>query len=252
MIKRIYKLIFSENTRIRNIRMYHKLLSLFLRGNKFYCNCCEKGFRKFLPKGNVKRENAMCPNCFSLERTRVLLEYLKNETNLFTQSLKLLHIAPERCLFDKIKTLNIEYIDGDINPVLARNVIDITKIKYPDNYFDLIICSHVLGHISDEQKAVKELKRVLSVNGKALIMTVIDPNLEHTFEDETIITPKDRLEKYGEFDLVRRHGLDFDKRLERAGFKVRKVDYRKSIPSDLKAKLCVGNGNRELIFECTK
>jgi len=34
--------------------------------------------------------------------------------------------------------------------------MDITDIKHPDNTYDVIICSHVLEHIEDDRKAMKE------------------------------------------------------------------------------------------------
>ena len=252
MIKKIYKSIFSEKFRNNIIILLNRVKGIFLRGNKYYCNCCNKSFRKFLPKGNISRENAMCPNCCSLERSRLLLLYLQNETNLFKKHLKVLHFAPEICLYKRIKNLDIEYIDGDINPALARNVIDITNISFPDKYFDLIICSHVLGHVPDEKKAIKELYRVLAPNGIALIMTLIDNNREETFEDTNINTSSGRLKQYGEFDLVRLHGRDFAKRLKSSGFEVIEIDYRNNIDKKLSDKLNLGDGNREKIFKCVK
>ena len=194
----------------------------------------------------------MCPNCMSLERTRVLMEYLKNETEVFKKYLKVLHFAPEKCLFDQLKKQNIEYIDGDINPVLARNVIDITDIPYSENYFDIIICSHVLGHVPDEKKALAEIKRVLADKGKAIIMSLIDLEKEETFESSQIKTAQERLENYGEPDLERLYGKDFAQRLESAGFIVEEIDYRNYIDIDYRNKLSVGDGYREMIFKCIK
>jgi ubiquinone/menaquinone biosynthesis C-methylase UbiE len=37
---------------------------------------------------------------------------------------------------------------------------DIYKLKYKDNSFDLVICSEVLEHLEDPQKALRELMRV--------------------------------------------------------------------------------------------
>ena len=56
---------------------------------------------------------------------------------------------------------HIEYISGDLNPLLDDIKIDITYIKFKNNYFDFIICNHVLEHIKDDQKAMRELFRVL-------------------------------------------------------------------------------------------
>lgn len=252
MIKKIYKKLISEKNRNHLIYLKNRIKAKFLKGDNYYCNCCNASFKRFLAKGNIPRDNAMCPNCMSLERTRVLFEYLKNETEIFKKKIKVLHFAPEKGLFDKLKRLNIEYIDGDINPALARNVIDITNIPYSDNYFDLIICSHVLGHVPDERKALSELKRVLSKNGKALIMSLIDLNSKETFEDPNIKTPQAKLKSYGEPDLERLYGLDFGERLSKEGFIVEEIDYRNSIEKNLRNKLSVGDGSRELIYKCAK
>jgi len=252
--KKIYKKIFSEKIRINNRRNLNKLSKYFLKGNDFYCNCCDQNFRSFLKKSNGidTRNNAECPNCGSLERTRVLLEFLRNETDLFSESNSLLHIAPEDALKDIFKkSKKIEYINGDINKNFADEIIDITAINYPDNKFDYIICSHVLGHIPDEKLAIDELYRVLKSNGKAFILTPIHP-LNNTFENKNLIDEHDRLLNYGEKDLLRLHGQDFEERLKREHLNISKIDYRQHIPKEFAKKLSVGDGYRELIFVCQK
>lgn len=60
------------------------LISPLYYGNSYYCPVCERDFRKFLPDGHIKRENAQCPKCGSLERHRLLWLFLQTKTNLFT------------------------------------------------------------------------------------------------------------------------------------------------------------------------
>ena len=254
IFKIIYKRLFSEKIRINNRKKFKKLKGLFLKGNNVYCNCCNQSFSKFLDKSNGIdiRQNAECPNCGSLERTRVLLEFLKNETDLFTKSNSLLHIAPEDTLKEIFKKAeNLYYINGDINKFFADEVIDITQINYPDNTFDYIICSHVLGHIPDEKQAIEELFRVLKKGGKALIQTPIHLK-NNTFENVELTTENERLKRYGEKDLLRLHGQDFEERLKRENVSVEKIDYRSQIEVSYAKKLCVGDGYRELIFLCQK
>ncbi|MGE0089139.1 MAG: class I SAM-dependent methyltransferase [Bacteroidales bacterium] len=252
MLKIIYKRLFSEQNRINFIYTFYKIRALFYYGNRYYCNCCNKKFRKFLPKGYVIRQNAKCPYCGSLERTRLLLMYLQNETEIFHKHLKVLHIAPEKCLYNILSKLNIEYIDGDINPAYATYKIDITDIKYPDNYFDIIICSHVLGHILDENTAIYELSRVLNPNGMALILTLLNSNDEKTYENPSVISSSERLLNYGEPDLCRLHGNDFNDTLSKNGFDVTIIDYRKELETQILKRYSLGDGNRELIFKCCK
>jgi hypothetical protein len=57
---------------------------------------------------------------------------------------------------------------------------------------------------------------------------------------------------FGEPDLCRLHGLDFDERLEKEGLYVEKIDYRKKFTREERERYQFGNGERELIFRCTK
>jgi len=253
MIKKIYKKFFSEKTRIGVRIFFEKNRAFLYRGNNFECNCCGRRFRKLRPKGNIVRKNAKCPFCGALERHRVLFFYLEKETNLFTKkNCKLLYFAPEHCLLQKFKQCAfIDFIDADINPNYANYVFNIESIPYPNEYFDFIICSHVLGHVSNEQKAIEELYRVLKPEGQALIMTLIDNTLEKTYEDPSISTPEERLKYYSESDLARLHGLDFAQRLSHC-FNVEENDYRKNFDCDTQKRFALGDGNREIIFNCTK
>ncbi|MDX9918679.1 MAG: class I SAM-dependent methyltransferase [Paludibacter sp.] len=253
MIKSFYKKIFSEKIRL-NIRIYlNRFFSFFYMGKNYYCVCCGKSFRIFKTKGYLKRENAECPYCMSLERVRLLSYYLSNELNVEKYAgTKVLHFAPEKCLFDKFKNLDIEYVDADINPAYARHVVDITNIPFDDDYFQLIICSHVLGHIPDERKAINELYRVLKPGGIALILSLVDLNRDKTYENTMYTTKNDRLKHYGEPDLCRLHGIDIKERLTAGGFKVEAIDYRKYFSENEQTKFSLGNGEREIIYSCTK
>lgn len=253
-IKKIYKSIVSEKKRV-NIRLFiEKLMYHIYLGSNFHCNCCGKNFRKLKSKGTTERLNAKCPYCFSLERTRVLDLYLKEELGIYEKSgMKILHFAPENCLSRKLSSIeNVVYVDGDINPANANNIIDITDINYDDSFFDLIICSHVLGHVPAEKRAIQEMKRVLKKDGIAIVMTLIDSNRQDTFEDETIVDARDRLKYYSEADLCRLHGLDFGDRLRKQGLKVEEIDYRKRFSEKDQKRMSLGNGNREIIFRCEK
>lgn len=253
MIKTLYKKIISERQR-NNLRFAaYKLRSLFYRGDQYYCICCDTSFRCFITYGNDPRPNALCPSCHSLERTRVLMYYLQREVKLFDRSLKFLHFAPERALEKKIKAhKSTSYFTADINSNLADHVVDILSIPFDNDTFNLIVCSHVLGHVADEAKAINEMLRVLKPNGEAIIMTVINSLLENTFEDDGILSESDRLKQYGESDLLRKHGQDFEQRLQRKDWTVIAKDYRLTFSAEEQRCYSLGNGNREVIFSCKK
>ncbi|HER25177.1 MAG TPA: class I SAM-dependent methyltransferase [Candidatus Atribacteria bacterium] len=47
--------------------------------------------------------------------------------------------------------------------------LDIADMNFEDNFFDVIICTHVLEHVKDDQKAISELFRVLKPGGEAIL-----------------------------------------------------------------------------------
>ena len=205
------------------------LVDILFRGNKFTDPINGKSYRKFLPYGYVKqRDNALSPGTLSLERHRLLWLYLNNETNFFSKTLKVLHIAPEQCFYNLFKNLkNINYTTFDLNSPLADIKGDICNLPFKENSFDFILCNHVLEHINDDNKAMKELYRVLNKNGTAILQVPINQKSSKTFEDSSIVDKKQRIEKFGQYDHIRLYGLDYFKKLESFGFKVDPLKYSK-------------------------
>lgn len=131
-----------------------------------------------------------------------------------------MHLAPELALSKIFSSLNIEYITADLNPDAADYKVNITKLPFADNSFDIIICYHVLEHVENDKKAMRELYRVLRKGGIAFIQSTVFKDLKRTYEDPNITSPKARLKAFGQDDHVRKYGLDFTSRLTKAGFKV--------------------------------
>ena len=138
--------------------MARPLIAFYLRGNSYMDPIDNRSFRKFLPYGyENQRENVLSPSTLSLERHRLLWLYLKNETDFFTTKKKVLHMAPEQCFLNRFKDLEHEYITADLNSPIADIKADITDLPFKENTFDIIFCNHVLEHIPDDTKAMKEL-----------------------------------------------------------------------------------------------
>jgi predicted SAM-dependent methyltransferase len=182
---------------------------------------CEKHSRKFGTFGIVSRKDAQCFHCGALERHRFVWLFFSRMTNLFDGTArKVLHVAPEPCFVSRLeKRVGNGYLTADLTDARAMVCMDITKIDYPDEYFDIIYCSHVLEHVEDDRKAMREFHRVLKPGGWAIVLVPIE--VEKTFEDSTITDPADRLRMFGQDDHVRIYGLDFVDRLREAGFTVR-------------------------------
>lgn len=249
-LKTVAKSVVPDKYYLEMREMFFTLRSVFYSGQQFICPCCGGHFRKFLPCGVNPRPNAKCPKCGSLERHRLVWLYLKEKTNLFNENLKMLHIAPE-ILFAKrfSHTPNIDYISADLSSPLAMVKMDITNIEYEENYFDVILCNHVLEHVIDEQKAMKELLRVLKPNGWAILQVPLDSKRDKTFEDPTIVLPEDRERLFGQDDHVRVYGRDYKNRLEKAGFTVKVDSYVRELGSDMVSRYRLPD---EEIYFCTK
>jgi SAM-dependent methyltransferase len=243
------------------IRSFHpqtfknKFLHFALRGDTVECPCCGSRYITFLPTGLQKRANAKCIKCGSLERQRTLWLYLK-EKNIFTHPVKLLHVAPDRQLYAKFLQLkNVEYHPIDLQPEMygygaKTKMMDVTCMSYQDNFFDVVICSHVLEHVPDDRKAMREIFRVLKNGGYAILNVPAKDDLDNTFEDASVTDPKKRKQVFGQQDHVRIYGKDYITRLIQAGFKVEVIDYVSQFSHNERFRF--GLKENEVIYYCTK
>lgn len=250
LIKEVYGIFLTEKQRINFKNFRRKSISFLYKGNKVTCNCCGKSFKYFLPFGDLKkRPNALCPWCFSLERTRLLWYFLKNTDVLKTHN-TILHFAPAKFIEEKLKNQkHLTYLSTDINPNLAMDVSDITKLKYESNSFDLIICGHVLSVVKEEKKAFEELYRVLKKDGILILLECIYNN-EITIEDTSIDTDEERIKLYGQPYLERKYGKDFVKRIKEKQFSVSIYNPAEELTEDALERYGMQNG--DVLFLCKK
>lgn len=226
------------------------------RGDKVFCPICESKYEIFAPF-YLNQKKSRCINCGSLERHRLLWLYLNEKTNIFkSKKIKLLHFAPEKTFYDIFSVNhNIDYYPCDLFPehykyrgVTKVIKADITDLQFYTNYFDIILCNHVLEHIPNDIKAMAELKRVLKINGWGIFQVPIKYKLEKTYEDFSITTPEGREKAFGQHDHVRWYGKDYKDRLASVGFNVHEDDYVRKFSSDDIFKYCLTPN--ELIYYC--
>jgi len=191
-------------------------------GWRRYCPVCESNVRRFLPGGVVLRLNALCPVCSSAERHRLVWHFMKTHSDLLDGRPKsLLHVAPEYEISNRLKKADfLDYWTSSFDGKNTRAKIDITKISFPDDHFDTIYCSHVLEHVTEDRKAIREFWRILKPGRWALLQAPVIPGLTITLEDAAVVDPKDRARLYGQWDHVRAYGSDYPDRLREAGFSV--------------------------------
>jgi len=156
--------------------------------------------------------------CSSLERHRLLFLYLQRR--LPSLDCVVLHVASEACLEARLRQRFGEgYLTADFHNSRADVRMNIMDIQYPGETFDLIFCSHVLEHVEDDRKAMREFRRVLRVDGIAVLLVPIG-GPARTYEDPSIVDPEARARAFGQHDHVRVYGADYVDRLQEAGFDV--------------------------------
>jgi 2-polyprenyl-3-methyl-5-hydroxy-6-metoxy-1,4-benzoquinol methylase len=82
-------------------------------------------------------------------------------------------------LMKELQTQGLKHVTGiDISPEaialcqsagLDAHLMDAQQLELPDASFDLVTASDVLEHLADEQKAVREWKRVLKATGLLVV-----------------------------------------------------------------------------------
>jgi SAM-dependent methyltransferase len=218
----------------------------FLGGN-YHCPVCNNHIRTF----QVIDGTAWCPICEAGERHRVDWIFMRDRTDLLdSRPKRMLHIAPEMVFVRRFNQIpNLSYLSVDLENPRAMERMDITNIPYPDDSFDVIYCSHVLEHIVEDRKAMMELHRVCKPGGWGLLQVPI--TADRTFEDRTVITPKERLAVFGQEDHVRRCGLDYVDRMKDAGFNVTHVTASELITPDQFGVMGILKKDRHVFF-CRK
>lgn len=210
---------------IRTLRiMFWKLLPLFLPSyRKVQCNICgwrSKAFRDYDHGYGRVYFNAECPVCRSHPRHRSLVFLLQERLPKDTR-VRVLHFAPEKCSVGFFRSYaNVDYLSVDFESSRAMRKEDITALSFAEKSFDVIICLHVLEHVIDDGKAMRELFRVLSDKGFAIVDVPIDDSRAETYEDFSITSREARTKAFWQYNHVRLYGRDFPLKLEKAGFKV--------------------------------
>ena len=237
---------------IRLSYVFLRFSRIYYKGNKVECPVCGGKYRKFLPYGYVNvRQGAMCPGCLSLERHRLMWLYLQQQTSFFIGNNKVLHIAPEQCFLKRFQKLkNITYHTADLESPIADFKCDVQDLPFHDSEYDIVICNHVLEHVPDDKKAMKEILRVLKPGGYSIMQVPVDFNRADTFEDNSITDRKLRTEIFGQYDHLRIYGTDYPERLKSVGFIIDEPNFTDIL--DEKDKLRYSLNIKEFLFSLKK
>jgi SAM-dependent methyltransferase len=219
-----------------------------IKPNQHYCPVCESPVQMFgrLPDEYYKKLDEhgfifsifqfetlnqlqyLCPHCGASDRDRLYAMYLDIEFSGKVRGKNFLDIAPSNSLrnFINRKYPGLNYRSADLEKHDVDDSIDITNMSlYKSGSFDFLICSHVLEHIENDLKAIKELYRVLSSTGRGIIMAPIMLSLEQDYENSSIEDSGDRWKHFGQDDHVRMYSKQgFLGKLASVGFNIQSFD----------------------------
>ena len=183
------------------------------------CNLC--GFEGYFSVvGRPLRLDALCPNCGSMERHRLMMLALQGGDlpQMDDPKTAVLHFAAEPILerifrerFDTYVTADF-FVDADVK-------LNMEAMDVEDEQYDVIIANHVLEHV-DDHKASAEIARVLTKGGVLLCQVPIVEGWATTYEDPSITTDEGRWLHFGQGDHVRFYGADFRERISAGGLKL--------------------------------
>ncbi|KAA3660968.1 MAG: class I SAM-dependent methyltransferase [Chloroflexi bacterium] len=72
--------------------------------------------------------------------------------------------------------------------------LDIQELPFADDTFDMVVANHMLYHVPDFDKALKEVKRVLKGNGRFLAATNGDDHMKEISEFGHMLFPEETAE----------------------------------------------------------
>lgn len=167
----------------------------------------------------------VCPMCGAIDRDRLYRLYI--DQFLGDDIGRVIEFAPSVTLSAYLRSrTDVQYRSADLMMAAADDKVDITDMPmYSDGSVDFFICSHILEHVSDDQRALDELYRILAPGGRGIVMTPIAP--EGSFDEDPSVT--DETEKWRRFcqgDHVRLYDRStLCARIATSGFKVSALDH---------------------------
>jgi SAM-dependent methyltransferase len=234
------------------LRYLKKHLSIFIKpayiGDKYQCPACLTNLAYFnsfpdyyyqhLRQNDsiyslydfetLNLKNGTCPACGTGDSNRLYAIYLRDKLSKLNANKKYTFIdfAPVPQLAQIIKSyLYINYRSADLFMPDVDDHVDIMDMKiYKNNSVDMFLCAHILEHVTDDVKAMKELYRILKPNGWGIIQVPILLSINEISEDPNITSEHDRWKYFGQGDHVRMYSKNgFILRLSKSGFDVKQL-----------------------------
>ena len=166
-----------------------------------------------------------CPICNSFDRDRLIIAFLDEIKPENNEKLNMLQFAPSKvienwaCDKDYINYSSTDLLMEDVT--FKADIQDMHMIN--DEEYDIIVCSHVLEHVENDIKAIKELYRITKMNGFCIVLVPLIVGKNYT-DEEWGNEESDNWRKFGQGDHARLYGKkDFINKLKKNGFIVNEL-----------------------------
>jgi SAM-dependent methyltransferase len=166
--------------------------------------------------------NVFCPCCGAYERHRAAAYYLR-ATDILRGHRRALEIGPGmiRAYKHVLEGAGLSYLSLDLWPGFGDVQGDVVAAPLATGSFDLIVCSHVLEHVSNDYRALEEMRRMIAPGGLVLLQLPYDDRRFETFEH--CMAPTRSLGSGCYYGHLREYGLDIIERLRYFWPEVREI-----------------------------
>ena len=149
------------------------------------CNICGGTRFEAGPNGRASSTGRAprCSRCRSLERHRQLRRVYAMLPAQYRAGLDVLQLSPD------IGVDPAWFRSYEVSEYGGANSLDLEAIDRPDAAYDLVICNHVLEHVADDRRGLRELMRITRAEG-FVQLTVPSPYTRATTTDWGYADPR--------------------------------------------------------------
>lgn len=199
-----------------------------------FCWVCGNSVAEFLLYGIPPRPGR-CPHCGAKPRNRTRHWYLHEVVRArLAEGSEVLEVGGSR--IDVLETITGHWIGparytlvdtrtlgyhATIAPPHRFIPMDVSRLDFPDDTFDVILCNHTLPYVRDDRRALREILRCLRPDGLAMLDVPRNVERTQTAQSYRHAHPELGDDWFAENGDQWVYGRDFPARLEAAGFTVR-------------------------------
>jgi hypothetical protein len=241
-------------------------------GGSHVCNVCNRRVRSFFPFSSDLQQAATsagfpydfrrmetlnfddcnCPFCLSSDRERLYMLYLSNFFKNYPIQYLMLDFAPSKAFsqairkFELVSYSSVDYYRSDVD--LKLDICNMIGVQ--SGTYDIVICSHILEHVTDPDKGLAELYRILKPGGFVIVMVPLFWDVDQTMENPAYDSDELRLKYFGQKDHVRLFSKqDFTNRISNAKFDVKALDISWFDLKDVRKYAIADNS---ILYVCSK